>query len=134
MVLSKNEVLNLTSYYLKEYDLDEAKHFNNMKEIFNMHGNKPCYVFRYISFVKNFLILSKAGMFTIEVPSKKEHIFLKKLQDACFIKVKKRRTDKTILNSEFADESYFTIDIFLLISLFNLLLISLSASNDGLKP
>ena len=51
-------------------------------------------------------------MYTIEVPSKKEHIFLKKLQDACFIKVKKRRTDKTILNSEFADEIYFTIDVF----------------------
>ena len=66
--MSKNEVLNLTSYYLKEYDLDESKHFNNIKEIFNLHGNKLFYIFRYISFVKNFLILSKAGMFTIEVP------------------------------------------------------------------
>ena len=112
MVLSKNEVLNLTSYYLKEYDLDESKHFNGMKEIFNMHGNKPFYVFRYISFIKNFLVLSKAGMYTIEVPSKKEHIFLKKLEQACFIKVKKRRTDKTILNSKFANEIYFTIDVF----------------------
>ena len=112
MVLSKNEVLNLTSYYLKEYDLDESEHFNNVKEIFNMHGNKPFYVFRYISFVKNFLIISKAGMYTIEVPSKKEHTFLKKLQDVCFIKVKKRRTDKTILNSEFADEISFAIDVF----------------------
>ena len=92
MSLSKNKVINLTSYYLKEFDLDESKHFNNVKEIFNMHGNKPFYVFRYISFVKNFLIISKAGMYTIEVPSKKEDIFLKKLQDACFIKVKKRRT------------------------------------------
>ena len=91
MSLSKNEVLNLTSYYLKEYDLDESKHFNEMKEIFNMHGNKPFYVFRYISFIKNFLVLSKAGMYTIEVPSKKEHIFLKKLEQACFIKVKKKK-------------------------------------------
>ena len=94
MVLSKNEISNLTYYYLKEYDLDESKHFNNIKEIFNLHGNKPFYVFRYISFVKNFLILSKAGMFTIKVPSKKEHIFLKKLQDACFIKVKKEEQIK----------------------------------------
>ena len=31
MVLSKNEVLNLTSFYVKEYDLDESKHFNNIK-------------------------------------------------------------------------------------------------------
>ena len=112
MVLSKNEVLNLTTYYLKEYDLDESEHFNNVKEIFHMHDNKPFYVFRYISFVKNFLIISKAGMFTIEVPSKKEHIFLKKLQDVCFIKVKKRRTDKTILNSKFANEIYVKIDVF----------------------
>ena len=50
-------------------------------------------------------------MYTIEVPSKKEHIFLKKLEQACFIEVKKR-TDKTVLNSEFADEIYFTIDVF----------------------
>ena len=112
MSLSKNKVLNLTSYYLKEYDLDESKHFNNIKEIFNLHGNKPFYVFRYIYFVKNFLILSKAGMFTIKVPSKREHIFLKKLQEACFIKVKKRRTDKTVVSSEFANEIYFTIDAF----------------------
>ena len=48
MVLSKNEVLNLTSYYLKEYDLEESKHFNNVKEIFNKHGNKLFYVFRYL--------------------------------------------------------------------------------------
>ena len=112
MVLSKKEILNLTYYFLKEYDLDESKHFDNIKEIFKTHGNQPFYVFRYISFVKNFLILSKTGMFTIEVPSEKEHIFLKKLQDACFIKVKKRRTDKTVLNSEFTDEIYFTIDVF----------------------
>ena len=112
MVLSKNEILNLTYYFLKEYDLDESKQFDNIKEIFKTHGNQPFYVFRYISFVKNFLILSKTGMVTIEVPSKKEHIFLKKLQDACFIKVKKRRTNKTVLNSEFADEIYFTIDVF----------------------
>ena len=91
MVLSKNEVLNLASYYLKEYDLEESKHFNNVKEIFNKHGNIPFYVFRYISFVKNFLIISKARMYTIKVPSKKEHIFLKKLEQACFIKVKKKK-------------------------------------------
>ena len=59
MALSKNEVLNLTSYYLKEYDVIESEHFDRLKEIFNMHGNKPFYVFQYISFVKNFLILLK---------------------------------------------------------------------------
>lgn len=111
MSLSTNQVINLTTYYLNEYGL-ESKHFNELKQIFNMHGNKPFYVFRYLSFVKNFLILSKAGMFTVEIPSKREHIFLKKLQEACFIKVKKRRTDKSSFNSEFTNEIYFTIDVF----------------------
>ena len=91
MVLSKNEVLNLTSYYVKEYDLDESKHFNNIKEIFNLHGNKPFYVFRYISFVKNFLILSKAGMFTIEVPSKKGTYILKKTTKSLFYQGEKKK-------------------------------------------
>ena len=111
MALSTNEILNLTSYTLNENNL-ESKHFDNVKEIFKTHDNQPFYVFRYISFVKNFLILSKAGMYTIEVPSRKEHIFLNRLQKACFIQVKKRRTDKTILNSEFADEIYFTINVY----------------------
>ena len=111
MALSTKEILNLTSYTLNEYNL-ESKHFDNVKEIFKTHGNQPFYVFRYILFVKNFLILSKAGMYTIEVPSRKEHIFLNRLQKACFIQVKKRRRDKTILNSKFADEIYFTINVY----------------------
>ena len=112
MTLSNNEILNLTAYTLNEYELDKEKHFENVKEIFKNHGNQPFYVYRYISFVKNFLILSKCGMYTIEVPSRKEHIFLDRLQKACFIQVAKRRTDKTILNSEFADEIYFTIKVY----------------------
>ena len=51
-------------------------------------------------------------MYTIEVPSKKEHIFLDRLQKACFIQIKKRRTDKATLNSEFTDEIYFTINVY----------------------
>ena len=112
MALSSNEITNLTSYTLKEYNLDEAKHYENVEQIFKMHGNQPFCIFCYISFVKNFLILSKVGMFTIEVPSRKEHIFLKRLQDACFIKVNARRTDKAELNSEYYNEIYFTITVF----------------------
>ena len=52
MVLSKNKVSNLTSYYLKEYDLDELKHFDSLIEIFNMHGNMPFYIFRCIFLLK----------------------------------------------------------------------------------
>ena len=77
-----------------------------------MHGNQPFYVFRYISFIKNFLILSRVRSYTIEVPSRKENYFLNRLKDACFIQVVNRRTDKTVLNSEYGDEIYFTIKIF----------------------
>ena len=107
MALSQNKILNLSRYYTEEYQLEKEKHFDNLKEIFKRHGNQPFYVFRYILFVKNFLILSKSGMYTIEVPS-----FLDRLQKACFMVVKKRRTDKATLNSEFADEIYFTINVF----------------------
>ena len=94
MALSQNEILNLTMYTLNEYNLDEKKHFENVKEIFKNHGNQPFYVYRYISFVKNFLILSKARMYTIDVPSQTEHIFLDKLQKACYIQVKKNKNSE----------------------------------------
>ena len=113
MALSQNEILNLTTYTLNEYNLDEKKHFENVKKIFKNHGNWPFYVYRYISFVKNFLILSKARMYTIDVPSQREHIFLDKLQKACYIQVKKIRTVKEPLLSEYVDEIYFTINVFL---------------------
>ena len=113
MALSNDEILNLTSHYINEYKLDEEKHFENVKEIFRNHGNEPFYVYRYISFVKNFLILSKAGMYTIEVPLRREHIFLDKLQKACYIQVKKRRTVKELLLSKYDDEIYFTTNVFL---------------------
>ena len=112
MALSNNEILNLTDSYINEYNLEKEKHFENLKQIFKNHGNKPFYVFRYISFVKNFLLLSKSGMYTIEVPSQREYIFLDRLQKACYIQVKKRRVVKEPLNSEFTDEIFFTINFF----------------------
>ena len=90
----------------------EKKHFDNLKQIFKNHGNKLFFVFGYISFVKNFLLLSKSGMYTIEVPSRREHIFLDRLQKACYIQVKKRRLVKEPINSEFNDEIFFTIVFF----------------------
>ena len=80
-------------------------------------------IYRYISFVKNFLQLSKAAMYTIEVPSRREHIFLDKLQKACYIQLKKRRTVKELVLSEYVDEIYFTINVFLQIIYFNLIVL-----------
>ena len=113
MALSNNEILNLTDYYLNEYNLDKEKYFQNLKEIFKNHGNQPFYVFRSISFVKNFLLLLKSGMYTIEVPSRREHMFLDKLQKACYIQVKKRRVVKEPINSEFNDEVFCAINVFI---------------------
>ena len=90
----------------------EKKHFDNLKQIFKNHGNKLFFVFGYISFVKNFLLLSKSGMYTIEVPSRREHIFLDRLQKACYIQVKKRRVVKEPINSEFNDEIFLRFMFF----------------------
>ena len=52
-------------------------------------------------------------MYTIEVPSRRGHIFLDRLQKACYIQVKKRKVVKEPLNSEFTDEIFFTINVYL---------------------
>ena len=82
-----------------------------------------------MSFVKNFLVLSKSGMYTIEVLSQREHIFLEKLQKSCYIQVKKRRVEREAINSEFNDEMFYTINVFIFINIglivFNFVFISL---------
>ena len=85
---------------------------DDLKELIKNHGNEPFYIFRYMSFVKNFLIISKNTVFTIEVPSRREYHFLEDLKKKCYIQVKKRRVEKEPLNSEILDEIYFTINVF----------------------
>ena len=83
-----------------------------IKRTYKNYGDNPFHIFRYMSFVKNFLIVSKSGMFTIEVPSRREYHFLEDLKKKCYIQVKKRRTEKEPLNSVFLDEIYVTINVF----------------------
>ena len=68
-------------------------------------------------------------MYTIEVPSQREHIFLEKLQKSCYIRVKKRRVEREAINSEFNDEMFYTINVFIFINIglivFNFVFISL---------
>ena len=85
---------------------------DDLKELMKNHGSEPFYIFRYMSFVKNFLIISKNTMLTIEVRSRREYHFLEDLKKKCYIQVKKRRVEKEPLNSEFLDEIYFTINVF----------------------
>ena len=85
MVLS-DEINNLTRQTINDFlKEEEENHYENLKQIFMMHGNQPFYVLRYVSFMKNFLILSKVGKYTIEVPSRREHYFVNRLSDSCFI-------------------------------------------------
>ena len=74
-----------------------------IKRTYKNYGDNPFHIFRYMSFVKNFLIVSKSGMFTIEVPSRREYHFLEDLKKKCYIQVKNRRTEKEPIDSEFLD-------------------------------
>ena len=85
--------------------------WTNINELIKSHGDNPFHLFKYMSFVKN-LIVSKSGMFTIEVPSWRESLFLENLKKKCYIQVKKRRTEKEPLDSEFLDEIYISINVF----------------------
>lgn len=91
MSLSTNEIINFSSFYVNDFNLLEENHLDNIKEILRQHRNKLFYIYRYISFAKNFLILSKNGKFTSEVPNESESYFLDKLQKACNKKVVKRK-------------------------------------------
>ena len=76
--MDQNIINNVASRYAYEYGLTD--HLDELEELIKNHGNKPFYIFRYMSFVKNFLIVSKNGMFTIEVPSGREYHFLEDLK------------------------------------------------------
>ena len=111
MALSADQIVNITNQTILEFNLDK-ENSKYIEQVLKMHGNQQFYILRFVSFVKNFLVLSKVGKYTIVVPSKKEHYFLDRLKDSCFIQVKNRRVEKAELNSEHYDEIYLTIDVF----------------------
>ena len=112
MALTSDEIMNITRQTISEFKLDEENDSKNIEQILKMHGNQQFYILRYVSFCKIFLILSKVGKYTIEVPSCKERYFLNRLTESCFIQVKKRRVEKAELCSEYYNEVFLTIDIF----------------------
>ena len=85
---------------------------DDLMKLIKNHGNQPFYIFRYLSLVKNFLIVSKNLKYTIEVLSRREYHFLEDLKKKVFMQVIKRRTMKEPLNSEFLDEIYFTVNVY----------------------
>ena len=76
--MDQNVINNVASHYAHEYGLTDC--LDELKELIKNHGGNPFHIFRYMSFVKNFLIVSKSGMFTIEVPSQREYHFLEDLK------------------------------------------------------
>ena len=85
--MDQNVINNVASHYAYEYGLTDR--LDELKEVIKNHGSKPFYIFRYMSFFKNFLIVSKNGMFTIEVPSGGEYHFLEDLKKKVISKLKK---------------------------------------------
>ena len=108
--MDQNVIYNIATHYAREYGLMDR--LDELKELVKNHGDDPFHIFRYMSFAKNFLIVSKSGMFTIEAPSRRKYHFLEDLKRKCYIQVKKRRVEKEPLNSEFLDEIYVTINVF----------------------
>ena len=76
--MDQNVINNVASHYAYEYGLTDR--LDELKKLIKNHGSKSFYIFRYMSFLKNFLIVSKNGMFTIEVPSQREYHFLEDLK------------------------------------------------------
>ena len=85
---------------------------NDLMKLIENPGNQPFYIFRYLTLVKNFLIVSKNLKYTIEVPSRKEYHFLEDLKKKRFTQVIKWRTVKEPLESKFLDETYFTVNVY----------------------
>ena len=103
-------IYNIEAHYAREFGLMD--YLDELKEVIKNHGDDPFHIFWYMSFVKNFLIVSKSEMFAIEVPSQREYHFLEDLKKKCYIQVKNRRTEKEPIDSEFLDEICFTINVF----------------------
>ena len=73
--MDQNVIHNIADHYAREYNVLYRK--DNLMELIKNHGNQPFYIFRYLSLVKNFLIVSKNLKYTIEVTSRKEYHFWK---------------------------------------------------------
>ena len=96
--MDQNVINNLASHHAHECGLTD--HLDELKEVRKNHGRDPFHIFRYMSFVKNFLIVSKSGMFTIEVPSQREYHFLEdfKKKKKMLYPSKKKECSRRTLN------------------------------------
>ena len=73
--MDRNVIHNIADHYARDYDVLDRK--NGLIKLIENYGNQPFYIFRYLSVVKNFLIVGKNLKYTIEVTSRKEYHFWK---------------------------------------------------------
>ena len=95
--MDQNVINNLASHHAHECGLTDR--LDELKEVIKNHGCDPFHIFRYMSFVKKFLIVSKSGMFTIEVPSRRKYHFLedfKKKKKKLYSSKKKECSRRTL--------------------------------------
>ena len=76
-----NVIHNIADHYGREYNV--LDHKDNLMKFIENHGNQPFYIFTYLSFLKNFLIITKNLQYTIEVLSRREYHFLEELKKKC---------------------------------------------------
>ena len=76
--MDRNVIHNIANHYARKYDV--LDHKNDLMKLMETQSNQPFYIFRYLSLVKNFLIVSKSLKYTIEVPSRREYHFLEDLK------------------------------------------------------
>ena len=80
--MDQNVIHNIADHYAREYDVLDRK--NNLMKLIENHSNQLFYIFRYLSLVKNFLIVSKTLKYTIEVLSRRQYHFLEDLKKKMF--------------------------------------------------
>ena len=74
----KSEIENITTHYASRHDVWE--NLTNLEEIIEQHGEQAKFLFiRKLSQIKNFMLLCENKKFAVEIPSKKEDIFLREL-------------------------------------------------------
>ena len=80
--MDQNVIHNIADHYAREYDVLDRK--NDSMKLIENHSNQSFYIFRYLSLVKNFLIVSKTLKYTIEVLSRRQYHFLEDLKKKMF--------------------------------------------------
>ena len=80
--MDQNVIHNIADHYAREYDVLDRK--NDLMKLIENHSNQPFYIFRYLSLVKNFLIVSKTLKYTIEVLSRRQYHSLEDLKKKMF--------------------------------------------------